>query len=223
MLLIVVIAVIVFLGATALAAVVHQQSRSLRQPHSAGELPREPVTLFGPAPGPTEAAADRAATSARLLARAEEGDLKTLHAARSQANLYARVLDGLIDFHGRQGDISALVKYITKSDDLRGNARLAERVIAAWQNAPDRRSTVEMLHVAAISDNADTYHRAVDLAIEAFNTGRLGGLAVADLLALLESQYWVLATEARSGGPGFALKQRLNEARRELAAATSLK
>jgi hypothetical protein len=100
---------------------------------------------------------------------------------------------------------------------------LAEQVIRAWQAAPDRRSTVDMLHIAGLADDAKTYRRAVNLAIEAFKNGRLAGFSADELLALLESQFWLLNTEAQRGGDGFTLKQRLAEARRELAAAASAK
>jgi hypothetical protein len=100
---------------------------------------------------------------------------------------------------------------------------LAERVIAAWQAAPDRRSTVEMLHLAALADDANTYRRAVDLVVAAFKDGRLQTFSADELLALVESQMWVLASDAQRGGDGFTLKQRLAEARRELAAAASAK
>jgi hypothetical protein len=182
------------------------------------------VSLFIP-----EAASDEGDVDARvereneILRRASEGDLGTLHAAGPQPRLYGRVLETLIDAYERQGSIATLVGYITKSDGLRGSARLAERVIAAWQPAPDRRSTVEMVHVAAISDDSATYSRALTLAIEAFKAGRMAGFSAEDLLALAESQYWVLASEARCGGAGYGLRQQLAQARRDLAATAPLK
>ena len=64
---------------------------------------------------------------------------------------------------------------------------------------------------------------AVDLAVTAFKNGRLRSFSTDDFFGLLESQFWVLATEVRCGGDGFALKKRLAEVRRELAAAASAK
>ena len=224
MLLILIILVIAFAGAAALVFAVYHQSRALpdRQPHA--ELPRAPVSLFADDPSEADASAHSAALDASsLIERARQGDLTTLAQARDQAPLYQDVLNALIDSCERQGNTAALVRHIAKSDDLRGNVRLAERVIAAWQNAPDRRSTVDMLHVAALADDANTYRRAVDLAVGAFKNGRLSNFSADELLALLESQLWVLSLYAQRGGDGFALKQRFADVRRELAAATSAK
>ncbi|MEN3332564.1 MAG: hypothetical protein V7641_1929 [Blastocatellia bacterium] len=221
---ILIIIVIAFAGAAALIFTVYHQTRTLPDRQARAELPREPVTLFANEMDE----ADRGANSstmdaASLIERARQGDLTTLTQARNDAPLYHDILDRLIDACERQGNTAALVRHIAKSDDLRGNVRLAERVIAAWQAAPDRRSTVEMLHVTALADDANAYRRAVDLTVAAFKNGRLSNFSTDELLALLESQLWVLAANAQRGGDGFALKQRLAEVRRELAAAASAK
>lgn len=221
MLLILIIFVIAFAGAAALAIAVYRQNRGLPERRARRELPRQPVTLF--AEESNDALAAQPAPDASLLERARRGDFTALQGARQQAALYQDVLNALIDWCERQGDTAALVRHLARSDDLRANARLAERVIAAWQAAPDRRSTVDMLHVAALADDAKTYRRAVDLAVAAFRDGRLRNFSADELLALLESQFWVLSSEAQRGGDGFALKQRFAEARRELIAAASAK
>jgi hypothetical protein len=224
MLLILIILIIAFAGAAALAFAVYRQNRALPDAPAHAELPRKPASLFaedsgGPAAGCPPAAPDRLS----LIERARQGDLTTLAGARDDAALYQEILNALIDACERQGSTAALVRHVVKSDGLRGNVRLAERVIAAWQAAPDRRSTVDLLHVAALADDANTYGRAVDLAVEAFRNGRLDTFSAGELLALLESHLWVLAPDAQRGGAGFALKQRLADVRRELAAATSAK
>jgi hypothetical protein len=224
MLLILIILVIAFAGAAALGFAVYRQNRALPDHQAHTELPRQPVTLFADDPSAAEAGANPSTMdTSSLVERARQGDLTTLTQARDQAPLYREILNALIDSFERQSNLAALVRHIAKSDDLRGNVRLAERVIAAWQAAPDRRSTVDMLHVAALADDANTYRRAVDLAVEAFRKGRLSNFSADELLALLESQLWVLAVDAQRGGDGFALKQRLADVRRELAAATSAK
>ena len=223
MFLILIIFVIAFAGAAALALAVYQQNRALPGRRERAELPRQPVTLFGNEAGATDSVIRQPTPDGSLIERARQGDFTALHEARQQAHLYEDVLNALIDLCERQGDTATLVRHLARSDDLRANLRLAERVIAAWQAAPDRRSTVDMMHVAALADDAKTYRRAVDLAIEAFKHGRLHNFSADALLALLESQFWVLNSEAQRGGDGFALKQRLAEARRELAAAASAK
>lgn len=223
MFLILIILVIAFAGAAALAFAVYQQNRALPETRTQAELPREAVTLFGES-GETDMNANPSTQDASsLIARARQGDLTALAEAREQAPLYGEALDALTDACERQGRLAALVRHIAKSDDLRGNVRLAERVIAAWQAAPDRRSTIDMLHMAALADDAATYRRAVDLAVAEFKNGRLSTFSADELLALVESQLWALASHAQRGGDGFALKQRLADVRRELAAAASAK
>ncbi|MFL6215961.1 MAG: hypothetical protein ACJ74J_18910 [Blastocatellia bacterium] len=223
MLFMLIILLIAFAGAAALVFAVYRQNRALPSDETRAEMPREAVTLF--ADDTTEANPDvnPSTAAAALIARAAQGDLATLAEASQQAALYDDVLNALIDWYERQANLTMLVRHITRSDGLRGNVRLAERVIAAWATAPDRRSTVEMLHLAALADDPNTYRRAVDLAVEAFKAGRLKTFSADELLALVESQMWVLASQAQRGGDGFTLKQRLAEARRELAAAASAK
>jgi hypothetical protein len=224
MLLILIILVIAFAGAAALAFAVYHQNRALPDARTHIELPRQPVTLFGDDQSESDKSAKPSALDASLLIeRARQGDLTTLARARNDATLYHEILNVLIDVFERQGNPTVLVRHIAKSDDLRGNVRLAERVIAAWQAAPDRRSTVDLLHMAALADDANTYRRAVDLAVDAFKNGRLNTFSADELLALLESQLWVLAVDAQRGGDGFALKQRLADLRRELATTASAK
>lgn len=224
MLLILIILIIAFAGAAALAFAVYHQNRRLPDAPAHTELPREPVSLFAddrsePDLRATPSAPDRCL----LIERAGQGDLTTLASARNDAALYQEILNVLIDACERQGNTAALVRHIVKSDDLRGNVRLAERVIAAWQAAPDRRSTVDLLHIAALADDANAYGRTVDLVVDAFKKGRLNTFSAAELLALFESQLWVLALDAQRGGAGFALKQQLAEVRRDLAATASAK
>jgi hypothetical protein len=166
-----------------------------------------------------------AASRARadLLERSSRGDLETLSEAHStgDAMLYDRILNELIDStaSGYQ-NFEALVARISKSNELRGNKRLAERLIGYWKANVDRRSTTQMMHMAALSDDPAVYEQAVELVLEYWRGGTLQQFSVDELIELLESQYWVLALEARRGGAGFALKRKLVEIRRELAAAT---
>jgi hypothetical protein len=154
-----------------------------------------------------------------LIERAAGGDTAALtdaHAA-GDVKLYGEVLDALM----RQGNLRDLVKHIAGNKELRASASLAEQVIQSWMLAPDRRSTIEMVHIAALSDDAGTYEKAVERALEAWQTGKLSDFKPEELIALVESQYWELASQARSGGAGYALKRRLADVRRDLAAATN--
>ncbi|MEK6299226.1 MAG: hypothetical protein AABO41_00765 [Acidobacteriota bacterium] len=161
---------------------------------------------------------------AALTKRAAAGEAAALLDAHelNDAKLCREVLDALVEQAAtRRETLSALVSLVASSNGLRANIRMAELVIEAWKNEPTSRGTADTLHIAALSDDATTYQAAVELVSEYSRSGRLPQVSAADLIALAESQYWVLSSEARSSGAGFALKQRLARVRRELTAATS--
>lgn len=163
---------------------------------------------------------------ARLIDRARAGDLTTLSEAHSieDSTLYYEVLDALIDSASDGNEqFRALVSHIAKSKDFRGNKRLAEHLMAIWETAPDRRSTIEMMHVAALSDDAGVYRNIVELIIGYWQKGALVEFSSAELIELFDSQFWVLAPEARKGGAGFALKGKLADVRRDLATPTPVR
>jgi len=157
-----------------------------------------------------------------ILERATRGDLDALAEAHSigSAALYSDVLSALVEWaSARQEDLGALVSHISKSNELRANRQLAKQLIETWRTAPDRRSTTEMIHIAALSDDAATYEQAIEAAMESWRSGTLVQFSAQELAALFVSQYWLISPEARRGGVGFALKRRLLGVRRELATA----
>lgn len=163
---------------------------------------------------------------ANLIDRARAGDLTSLSQAHSRedAALYCTVLDALIDTASdNQEAFRDLVSHISKGDKLRANRRLAEQLMAIWETAPDRRSTIEMMHIAALSDDAPVYQRAVEVVIAHWQKGELIEFSPEELIELFDSQFWILAPEARSGGAGFALKRKLAGVRRELATTTPVR
>lgn len=154
-----------------------------------------------------------------LLERAGGFDLQTLDEAQADADLYQELLNELITQSSqRPENLQQLVNHLSKSQRLRSNTRLAEMMIAAWQSAPDNRSTAQMLHIVALSDDAALLQQAMEVAFDGWRKGLLPRLAANDFLALVESEYWVLAPEARRSGAGFILKNSLAALRRRLAA-----
>jgi hypothetical protein len=157
-----------------------------------------------------------------FFARARCGDFKALVDARDTRDeaLYCEVLNAIVDWAAEsQEKLETLVSHV-KNNELRGNKRLAQRVIENWKAAPGRRSTIEMIHIAALSDDAETYAQAVDAAMDLWRRGYLAKLSTDELVELFVSQFWVIAPESRRGGGGYALKRRLLGLRRELASAT---
>ena len=160
---------------------------------------------------------------AKLLDRASGGDLETLSEASAAGDpqLYQDVLNALIESASNNREaMGALVSRITAGTELRANKRLAEYVIEEWKANPDAASTGEMAHVAALSDDAATYEKAVDLIVSYWKAGRLTQLSAEQIIEIVESQYWILSHDARHGGEGFPLKIKFVKLRRELAAAT---
>ena len=88
--------------------------------------------------------------------------------------------------------------------------------IRAFQQSPNRHSTARLLHAAALSDDPKNYERAIELVLLSWRDGSLSDLSEADLQTLFNSEYWVLSSRARTSGAGFALKETLTKANREL-------
>ena len=161
---------------------------------------------------------------ARLLERAAQGDKAVLMEAHTTGHraLYDEVLDALVLSAGdNEKKLFALVSYITRSDQLRVSARLAERFLEAWKTSSDRRSVAVVLHIAARTDDPVVYQRAVETAYQFWREGQLAGVSVEELRALFDGEYWLLSQSVRSSGEGFVLKRKLASLRQELSKASS--
>lgn len=97
----------------------------------------------------------------------------------------------------------------------------AIEAIRAWQQSPNRNSTTKLLHIAALSDNAKTYGRAIELVLMSWRDGSLADLSAKELQSLFNSEYWVLSSRTRTSGAGFVLKRTLSNANRELESANN--
>ncbi len=95
----------------------------------------------------------------------------------------------------------------------------AEALVESFLASPDRNSTLNMLHTAALVDDAAVYQKAVETVLRAWREQKLKDLSASDLQALFTSEFWVLSSGTRSSGAGFVLKRALASARRELESA----
>lgn len=152
-----------------------------------------------------------------LLAQAHQGDKSTLKKAYDLRDrvIYDEVLTALVNGARSDAQILSLTSHVTRNQ-WPVNKPLAAAVINSWQKTPDRSSTAKMLHIAALSDDAETYRKAVELALRAWRDGKLVDLRALELNALLTGEFWVLSSATRSSGAGFILKRSLASARREL-------
>lgn len=157
--------------------------------------------------------------NASLLKRAAAGDILTLAEAEraNDSALYERVLHNLLNASGAsETDLRSLVSFIANDSGLRGSPDLAAAYTKLWQQQPDRQTTAQLLHLAALSGDASAFERAIVAACDFLRKGRLGEIRPEELAALIESEYWVLSSEARRAGAGFVLKQRMTNLREEL-------
>ena len=97
----------------------------------------------------------------------------------------------------------------------------AIQAIREFQKSPNRNSTTKLLHVAALSDNAKNYERAIELVLLSWRDGSLSDLSAKDIQTLFNSEYWVLSSRTRTSGAGFVLKETLSSAIRELELASN--
>jgi len=106
--------------------------------------------------------------SSDLLSRARTGDLDTLTEAQTTGNktLYNQVLDELVDWSiASPEQMQLLASHIAGNFSLRANRNMAQSFIETWQSAPSRKLTADMLHIAALSDDAESYEEAVEMAL----------------------------------------------------------
>lgn len=92
----------------------------------------------------------------------------------------------------------------------------AIQAIREYQKSPNRNTTAKLLHVAALSDNARNYERAIELVLLSWRDGSLSDVSAEELQSLFNSEYWVLSSHTRTSGAGFVLKETLSSANREL-------
>lgn len=172
----------------------------------------------------TSATTDHQAAEQRaaLLARAAEGDQAALAEAHAigDAAFYCEALDALTAQAAENDEnLYSLASHITRSSELRASAKLALALIEAWQRSPDKRALAEVMHMAALADDAAIYQQAVETTLQVWRDGRLPQVQAEELYALIENQYWMLGSEAKRSGASFVLKRMLVSVRRELAAA----
>jgi len=122
------------------------------------------------------------------------------------------------DFKLNELRLATVSKPVSEIDEQidREDFENAVAAIRAFQQSPNRNSTTRLLHVAALSDDAKTYGRAIELVLMSWRDGSLSDISARDLQGLFSSQYWELSLHTRTSGAGFVLKQTLSNANREL-------
>jgi hypothetical protein len=158
----------------------------------------------------------------RLLGRAAEGDKTALDEARAHGDdaFYREILQTLVErAEGDEEALRSMAEYIVDSRALRSSREFAAMMIDRWSEKPDRLSFATAIHLAALSDDAAVFKRAVEVALKFFREERFPRVSVQNFLATVESAYWLIEAEVRNSGSGFLLKRLIADVRRGLAAA----
>ena len=202
-------------GLIAIAIFFWQKAANTSQPIEL-PLPPQPAGLFSdfkPAelPSPTDD------PQKAVIESATKGDRSALAQAHAlnDSGLYEEVLNLFISQIDSEPKLLSLVSHVTRNE-LPVTKALAQKSIDYWKDSPDRHSTAKMLHLAALSDDAETYRLAVELALNSWRNGKLPDVSAVELQALINGEFWVLSSNTRSSGAGFLLKRTLATAKREL-------
>lgn len=202
-------------GLIAIAIFFWQKAANTTQPIEL-PLPPPPAGLFSdfkPAelPVPTED------PKKAVIESATKGDKNALAQARllNDSSFYEEILNLFVSQIDSEPKLLSLVSYVTRNE-LPVTKALAQRQIDYWNDSRDRHSTAKMLHVAALSDDAETFRQAVEIALSSWRNGKLPEVSAVELQSLINGEYWVLSSNTRSSGAGFVLKRTLATAKREL-------
>ena len=203
------------LGSLAVAIYFFQRAANTSQPVEL-PLPPPPTGLFSDIP-PVQLPSPVEDPRKTVLETAASGDKNALNQAHelNDAVLYNEVLDNFVAQIDSDPKLLLLVSHVTRNE-LPVNKALAQKSIDHWKGSPDRNSTAKMLHIAALSDNAETYGQAVEVALKSWRDGKLQDLSAVELQSLINSEFWVLSSNTRTSGAGFVLKRTLATAKREL-------
>lgn len=158
----------------------------------------------------------------RLLDRAAEGGIEALDEAQAlnDDQFYKQVLRAIYtQADGNPKVLQSIAEHIARGRKLRSSGEFAEAMIGLWSKSPDHYSLANVLHLAALADDAGVFNRAINAVLAAWSAGQIEQVSARELLAAVESAYWTVAGEIRTSGSGFLLKQAIADLRRELAAA----
>ena len=202
-------------GLIAIAIFFWQKAANTSQPIEL-PLPPQPVGLFSDFK-PSELSSPTEDPKKAVIDSATKGDrtaLSQAHALNDSA-LYEEVLNLFIAQIDSESKLLSLVSHVTRNE-LPVTKALAQRSIDYWKNSSDKHSTAKMLHLAALSDDAETFRQAVELALNSWRNGKLPDISAVELQSLVNGEFWILSSNTRSSGAGFVLKRTLATAKREL-------
>ena len=211
---------VLILAVIAIATYFWQKPASGSEPVESLPPPRQHNGLFSAnEPNQLASATENSLQSPEtLLERAHNNDKSALDQAHASNNpaLYEDVLNTLVAQVDSEANLLSLLSYVTRHD-FPVNKALAQKSIEHWQRNLDRQSIAKMLHIAALSDDAKIYGKAVEIVLRSWRERKLSDVSAMELQSLLNGEFWILSSRTRSSGAGFILKRTLSNANRELA------
>lgn len=156
---------------------------------------------------------------AEILQRLQAGELIALEKAHDTGDteFYRTALhEAFLRAVSSQPELRRLANLITKSKGLRASNELVQAYLALWKQQPERTTTIELLHLAALTDDAEVFLKATEVVSQGWRDRLISELTAEELRALLDSEYWTLSSDARRTGAGFILKDTLTRLRIEL-------
>ena len=147
-----------------------------------------------------------------LLTRAKKNDFNTLLEAKiyGNARLYDEVFQVLL-----QKDADKLTDFVTRNS-LTANADLVELSVKKLSENPNLDNLLKLVRLSALTNSAEIFLQVLETTSELWEQKRLNGISAEKLIEVLESHYWLLATEARVSGAGYLLKEKMASMHREI-------
>jgi hypothetical protein len=202
-------------GLIAIAIFFWQKAANTTQPIEL-PLPPPPAGLFSDFK-PAELQSPTEDPKKAVIESATKGDKDALGQAHAlnDSTFYEEVLSLFIAQIDSEPKLLSLVSHVIRNE-LPVTRALAQKSIDYWKDSTDKYSTAKMLHLAALSDDAETYQQAVEIALTSWRNGKLPDISAVELQSLIHGEFWILSSNTRSSGAGFVLKRTLATAKREL-------
>ena len=147
-----------------------------------------------------------------LLRRATESDFNSLLEAKvfGDSRLYDEVFQVLL-----QNDADKLADFVTKNG-LTANAGLVELSAKKLSEHPNLDNLLKLVHLSALTNSAEIFLQVLETTSKLWKEQRLNEISAEKLIEVLDSHYWLLATDARVSGAGYLLKEKMTSVRREI-------
>ena len=151
-----------------------------------------------------------------LAKRRIDQDLLESNRPKNLMDTHLRPLFPADEEEVRNGDADAvpIEAEPVDDDDEERLAKLAE-LRQTWGANPNKRNAVGLLKIASECASAAVYSDVVRSVVREFHSGRINGLAAADLADLIETHLWLLPAKEKMSGEGFMVKQEISELRSE--------